>query len=76
MFSLDEDQGKKLDEWIAKHNETCPHHYKPEVHGMHNPAGACGGTLTFKFTPTTLGMVTKVKCACNEEVDLSDYDSW
>lgn len=38
--------------------------------------GAIGGAVTYEFTPTNLGVVTKVKCACGETKDLTDYDEW
>ncbi len=37
--------------------------------------GAIGGSLTYCFTPTTLGVVAEVKCACGKKIDLTDY-SW
>lgn len=40
-------------------------------------AGAIGGIFTYSFTMTTLGLVTKVKCAMTkEELNLTDYDDW
>lgn len=38
--------------------------------------GAIGGALTYSFTPTTLGVVIKVKCACGKEIDVTDYEGW
>jgi len=67
MFSLDATQKEKLAVWIKEHDKTCPYAVKQ---------GAIGGRLTWTFTPTSLGLVSRVKCACKEEVDLSDYDSW
>jgi hypothetical protein len=37
--------------------------------------GACGGGLTYCFTPTSLGTVTVVKYA-EYELNLTDYGSW
>ncbi len=42
-----------------------------------NTPTTIGGYTTHSFTPTGLGMVKTVKCnVCNEEEDLTDYDSW
>lgn len=38
--------------------------------------GAIGGAWTYSYTPTGLGTVVKVSCACGGEIDLTDYDSW
>ena len=39
--------------------------------------GAIGGALTYEFTPTGLGVVTKVRFSGYDEVlDLTEYDSW
>lgn len=39
--------------------------------------GAIGGNITYSFTPTSLGMVIKIKEAITEEeLDITDYDSW
>jgi hypothetical protein len=38
--------------------------------------GAIGGRLTYCFTPTNLGTIIKIKCACGEELDLTNYESW
>lgn len=43
---------------------------------LDNVRTAIGGRETFSFTPTSVGVVVKISCACGEEKDLSDYDSW
>jgi len=41
------------------------------------PTGAIGGRITFMFTPTSIGMVTKAKdCITDLEIDLTDYSEW
>jgi hypothetical protein len=37
--------------------------------------GAIGGGITYSFTPTSLGVVVKVKYG-DKELDLTDYDMW
>lgn len=39
--------------------------------------GACGGAYTYLITPTSIGVVIKVKnCVTDEIIDLSDYEDW
>jgi len=64
-FQLDNEQFKNYIEWDKKHQ--CK---------LKNNIGAIGGRLTFSFTPTGLGVIIKVKCACGEELDLSNYEEW
>jgi len=41
------------------------------------PTGCIGGLYTYSLTPTTLGVIIKVKNNITEDVlDLSDYESW
>lgn len=72
-FYLSEDEIIKLHEWSSNHE--CQFTYDPEKHQF-PPTGAIGGGRTYSFTPTGLGVVAKVKCACGEEEDLTDYESW
>lgn len=67
MFEIDWD---KFKEWNDQHIAAS--------HGGAEPyAGAIGGRITFSFTPTGLGTVTKVTCnICGVEHDLSDCDMW
>lgn len=39
-------------------------------------AGAVGGALAYQFTPTTLGLVIKVRYGDEFELDLTDYHDW
>lgn len=39
--------------------------------------GACGGELTYCFTPTSIGMILVVKHAgTGAELNLTDYENW
>lgn len=39
--------------------------------------GASGGGITYKFTPTSIGIVIKVQEQwTGRELDVTDYDSW
>ncbi len=51
------------------------------VHGGEEPyCGAIGGRLTFSFTCTSLGDITKVKCGLckgkSAKHDMTDYSTW
>jgi hypothetical protein len=67
MFSLDIGEQIRLSEWLQDHSNSCPFN-SPENQG------AIGGRLTYCFTPTSLGTITKVQCACGQSVDVTDYD--
>jgi len=59
---------EKLNEW--KQNHKC------EYTENTMRVGAIGGRLTYKFTPTGLGCIQKVRCSCGEEIDLTDLENW
>ncbi len=60
-FSLDKEQTEMFIKW--KDHDDCLESF-----------GACGGRFTFSFTQTSLGCVCKVKCACGQELDMTDYN--
>lgn len=38
--------------------------------------GAIGGAVTYEFTPTSVGIVKKVRYTDRFELDLTDYGNW
>ena len=71
MFTLTQDQTDRVGGWL----ETV---VLPEVRKK-NPDlyyGAIGGELTYSFTPTSLGVIVKVKHAYGMEIDVTEYDDW
>jgi hypothetical protein len=63
MFRIPNESLEKLQKWQEKQ----------EFRAL----GAIGGSYTYSFTPTTLGVVVKVKNNANgEEIDLTDYENW
>lgn len=64
IFSLGDQDISRVNEWKAAHD--CGLSYQ----------GAIGGKYTYCFSPTNLGIVVKVRCACGSEIDVTDYDSW
>ena len=69
MFPFIKEDQKKLEKWLAAHDEEC-RYADPKKRG------AIGETLIYKFTPTSIGLITKVCCTCGAEIDLTDYKSW
>ena len=73
MFTLTKEEYEKLDKWsklqdaiVAKKQNSAEPYY-----------GAVGGAITYSFTPTSLGVITKVKHAVTKDVlDLTDYENW
>lgn len=69
MFELGKDELKELNRWEADHNKTC-------IYANPMNQGAIGGRFTYSFTPTGLGVISKIDCACGESVDLTNYNEW
>lgn len=67
-FTISKQEHKTLQEWLKKHNKKCK---------FANPisCGVIGGRLTYMFTPTSLGCLTGVKCACGK-ILLIDINEW
>jgi hypothetical protein len=65
-FSFSKEQNERYIIWYKKHRRKCP---------IEN-SGAIGGKYSYIFTPTSLGVITIVKCACGEELDLTDVGEW
>lgn len=38
--------------------------------------GAIGGRITYEFTPTGLGLITVVRCACGDKINLTNFENW
>jgi len=38
--------------------------------------GALGGPYTWEFTSTGIGTIVRVRCACGDALDVTDYDTW
>ena len=75
-FNLNDKQLTKLATWRADHFRECKYYIKHEDGFEEIYTGAIGGELTYSFTPTGVGVVAKVQCACGKEVDLTDYENW
>jgi len=65
-FKLTDEEVRRYQEWLKKHNVNCPIHY----------TGAMAGKITFSFTQTGLGCFSKVSCVCGEECLLTNLDEF
>lgn len=72
LFSQEEFQ--KYTEWDDKHYPKCK--FYDDGTKVDSPQGAIGGRLTFSFTPTSVGLIIRVECACGEKIDCTDYSCW
>lgn len=90
FFGLDAAQHARLAAWLEvqhaalvaqqEHDPEMARHIF-EVDGKKHPyLGAIGGALTYEFTPTGLGVVTRVtfckSMPAEATIDLTDYDEW
>ena len=73
-FELSDEQLLLLQEKEAIHLQTCP--YRDDGTSPESKSGAIGGAETYCFTPTSIGVIVEVKCACGCEIDLTDYSQW
>lgn len=73
MFTIPKDKLDALGKWseeqdaviAGRQGDTVPYY------------GAVGGELTYSFTPTTIGLIIKVRHAMTgAEIDLTDWDGW
>ena len=68
MYNSYTDKEKEtLKVWLEEHDKTCRY----AVY-----SGAIGGRLTYCLTPTSIGCINEIKCACGESNNFTDYESW
>lgn len=65
-FPITEEQKSKIDAWIKKHDE--------EVHGIKNdiPMKTGGGSYSYVFLPTSIGVSGVVECSCGAEFEFQE----
>jgi len=68
-FKITNEDFVKILTWKKEQDDKWPHKEfdKPYF-------GAIGGSLTYMFTPTELGVITEIKHANGEVLDLTDYN--
>ena len=71
-FPISKEENKKIEAWKRKH--------LAEAHGAKTSterlevSGAIGGTFKYEFTPTSIGVIGKVKCSCGAEFTFQELD--
>lgn len=76
MFTLDEDQKKKIRVWLDEQDAAVRRNQglkddEPPYYG------AAGGEVTYIFTPTSIGVIARVKhSGTHKEIDVTPYDHW
>lgn len=63
-FTLDEAEEKRAAEFQELHR-----------HKGEN-LGAIGGNISYMFTPTSLGTIAVILCACGHKLVLTDFSAW
>lgn len=66
-FEITIDNTAQLDAWLKIHDKTCAY-VDPRNQS------SIGGRLTYTFTPTSIGTLSKVVCACGADVDLTNFE--
>ncbi len=61
MFDITTQDEVEIETWLNEHDKTCQ--FKER-----SSQGAAGGRLSYRFTPTGIGLMKKVTCACGGEV--------
>lgn len=64
MFGINFTQARRITEWQEEHECSVTNE------------GAIGGQYTYMFTPTSMGEVLQVECACGSKIDVTEYDLW
>jgi hypothetical protein len=69
-FPITEIENERIKTWKNEHEE--------KVHGITKSSkkmrygGTIGGSYTYKFTPTSIGVFGTVECSCGERFDFSE----
>lgn len=69
-FSISKEQNERIKSWTAQHLRA-DHKINPETQ---NYGGAIGGTFSYKFIPTSIGVIGEVKCTCGKKFCFQDLD--
>lgn len=64
-FCLTKEEYDTIKKWANTHECTCKQGGKPS-------RSCCGGEISIKFTPTTLGVVKSAECICGKVLKLDN----
>lgn len=70
-FELTENQNNLYKTWAEKHTPNC--RYYDSNLDIRN-IGLGGTPDTFCFNPSVFGDIVIIKCACGEEIDVTEWD--
>ena len=71
-FEITPEELKRIAEWETEQDQKWAEKFKtPRAY-----YGASGVSLTYEFTPTSLGVVCKVRHVGGEELDFTEYLDW
>lgn len=76
LFGMDDEESRRYRRWYDEHHKTCVYINYELAHERGGGSAAIGGCITFQFTPTGIGTVCSVRCACGVKIDCTDYDNW
>lgn len=69
-FPISIKEKKTIEEWRLKHEAEA--HGRKTLEQRLSAHGAIGGSYTYVFTPTSIGVVGEVKCSCGETFTFQD----
>jgi hypothetical protein len=69
-INFNDDEIEQITRWNKSHDRRCPimRNYKNAKYTDSSPFGAIGGSRTYSLTPTSIGPIMTVRCACGEEL--------
>jgi len=59
-FHVTDNEYDFINRWAKSHNCSC------------RGKSCCGGEISIKFTPTTIGTHISAKCVCGQEIELAE----
>ena len=71
-FPLTKEECDAINKWKEKHEKKTHKIITPEQKMTYG--GAIGGTYTYHFTPTTIGVIGTIQCTCGEEFTFKNLD--
>lgn len=69
-FPISIKEKKAIEEWRLKHEAEA--HGRKTLEQRLSAHGAIGGSYTYIFTPTSIGVVGEFKCSCGESFTFQD----
>jgi hypothetical protein len=64
-FPISKEEKERINAWVKKHEKEKHLHSENDF----PRGGAIGGSYTYYFTPTSIGVFGTIKCSCGEKFD-------